>query len=472
MMKRLLTYGALCLCRVGTTALWAETHTVKFFINGVNFHTDSFEEGADIVFPEDDQTINDNLELVGWSTTELAEPQDAVPAYVNSATMGSSDINYYAVFAEPLEYRLTSSLISQMDENQAWDEDAQEWYVVYNRNETNSNLNDTLSWTFKGFRSATYGKDKLCIGKAESGSYIRIAAPHRKTITKVTVGIVSYETEKTTKHSYKGGFYLRTGLNVTTDEIAVGGPSTLVDNPLELTTIVNRGDYYLQTDNLARIYAVKVTCGLTGYRTTLYSDTVKIGDSGYGTLCLPWHAAVPEGVTAYRLKEVDLSKTSHQLRFAEVAGMIAGQGYLIKGTPGESYIFRRVYSEPEDASLTNLMVGVTVRTDMWALYKGDPKPFILTKNACFMQYTGQFMPAFKAYVVVDPSLIQYAGGESSAAELRVTLEEFDNYVTGLSEAGIETRNEAPVVYDLTGKQVPQVKRGGLYIVNGKTVLVK
>jgi len=40
MMKRLLTYGALCLCCVGTTALWAETHTVKFFINGVNFHTD------------------------------------------------------------------------------------------------------------------------------------------------------------------------------------------------------------------------------------------------------------------------------------------------------------------------------------------------------------------------------------------------------------------------------------------------
>lgn len=52
MMKRLLTYGALCLCCEGTTALWAETHTVKFFINGVNFHTDSFEEGADIVFPE------------------------------------------------------------------------------------------------------------------------------------------------------------------------------------------------------------------------------------------------------------------------------------------------------------------------------------------------------------------------------------------------------------------------------------
>ncbi len=88
-----------------------------------------------------------------------------------------------------------------------------------------------------------------------------------------------------------------------------------------------------------------------------------------------------------------------------------------------------------------------------------------------MQYTGQFMPAFKAYVVVNPALIQYEGGESSAAELRVTLEEFDNYVTGLSEECIETCNDAPVVYDMTGKQVQQVKRG-LYIVNGKSVLVK
>ncbi len=167
-----------------------------------------------------------------------------------------------------------------------------------------------------------------------------------------------------------------------------------------------------------------------------------------------------------------MSKTSHQLRFAEVDGMIAGQGYLVQGTPGETYVFRRVYSEPEYVNLENLMVGVTERTDMWALYTDVLQPFILTKNACFMQYTGQYMPANKAYVVVNPASIQYAGGESSAAELRVTLEEFDNYVTGLSEAGIETRNEAPIVYDLTGKQVPQVKRGGLYIVNGKTVLVK
>ena len=98
MMKRLLTYGALCLCCVGTTALWAETHTVKFFINRVNFHTDTFEEGADIVFPDDDQSINDEFELVGWSTTELTEPQDAVPAMVTSAKMGNADINYYAVF--------------------------------------------------------------------------------------------------------------------------------------------------------------------------------------------------------------------------------------------------------------------------------------------------------------------------------------------------------------------------------------
>ncbi len=465
MMKRLLTYGALCLCCVGTTALWAETHTVKFFINGFNFHTDTFAEGADIVFPKDDQTINDEFELVGWSTTELTEPQDAVPAMVTSAKMGNADIDYYAVFAEPLNYKLTTGMIGKLPDCE-WDSDASAYY-------TDFSVGGRVNWQFKGMRNAAeYGEDKFCIGNVVGSqthdSYIYFQAP--RTITKVTVGVVSFAKESSVKYVYTGSLYLRTAANETTNQVIV---NDLHESVAEFVPTVERESFFLQASNGARIYSLKITCGLTGYRTNIADHSLTIGDSGFGTLCLPWHAAVPEGVTAYRLKELDMSKTSHQLRFAEVDGMIAGQGYLVQGTPGETYVFSRVYSEPEDADLENLMVGVTVRTDLWALYNtGDLKPFILTKNACFMQYTGQFMPAFKAYVVVDPNLIQYAGGESSAAELRVTLEEFDNYVTGLSEECIETRNEAPVVYDLTGKQVPQVKRGGLYIVNGKTVLVK
>ncbi|MBP5681299.1 MAG: hypothetical protein J6X31_09660 [Bacteroidales bacterium] len=461
MMKRLLLFFVLCSCLVGTKSLWAESHTVNYYVNGFKISSEEVEEGTALEFPVDDLSIDDEFELVGWSTTELTEPQDAVPTMVNSATMGNADINYYAVFAEPLNYRLTTGMIAKLNDRE-WGSDVASYF-------TDFSVGGRVYWRFKGMKNAdVYGADKFCIGNLIGGtahdSYIGFKAP--RAITKVTVGVVSYETETSVKHTYSGFLYLRTDANVTENQITVSNPSGSV---AEFVPTVERDSFYLQASNGARIYSIKITCGLTGYRTNIADHTITIGESGYSTLCLPWHAAIPEGLTAYRLMELDLSKTSHQLRFAEVAGMIANQGYLIKGTPGESYVIRRVYSELEDPGLTNLMVGVADRTE-WSTLISDPlRPFILTNGGCFMQYTGQYIPARKAFVAVNPALIKY---EAGAAELRVALDSYDNYVTGLSEECIETHHASPVVYDLTGKQVPQIKRGGLYIVNGKSVLVK
>lgn len=460
-MKRLLLFFVLCSCLVGTTSLWAETHTVNYYVNGFKISSEEVEEGTALEFPEDDLSIDDEFELVGWSTTELTEPQDAVPTMTNSATMGDADINYYAVFAEPLNYRLTSGMIGKLPDC--------EWGAAAIARYTDFSVGGRVNWLFKGMRNAAeYGEDKFCIGNVVGGqthdSYICFKAP--RTITKVKVGVVSYAKESPTKYVYSGSLYLRTAANETTNQVVV---NNLQESVAEFVPTVEQDSFFLQASNGARIYSLKITCGLTGYRTNIADHTITIGESGYSTLCLPWHAAIPEGLTAYRLMELDLSKTSHQLRFAEVAGMIANQGYLIKGTPGESYVIRRVYSELEDPGLTNLMVGVADRTE-WSTLISDPlRPFILTNGGCFMQYTGQYIPARKAFVAVNPALIKY---EAGAAELRVALDSYDNYVTGLSEECIETHHASPVVYDLTGKQVPQIKRGSLYIVNGKSVLVK
>ena len=73
-------------------------HNVTFSINGET-STDEFVEGSSINFPTV-EAIN-GYNHVGWLTSEITGTQaDAPQTLVTSATMGSGDITYYAVFAQ------------------------------------------------------------------------------------------------------------------------------------------------------------------------------------------------------------------------------------------------------------------------------------------------------------------------------------------------------------------------------------
>ena len=73
------------------------THTATFSVNGET-STEEFEEGADIEFPENPADVNDKT-FVGWTTDAIEGTTNDAPEFVTSATMGQSDITYYAVFA-------------------------------------------------------------------------------------------------------------------------------------------------------------------------------------------------------------------------------------------------------------------------------------------------------------------------------------------------------------------------------------
>ena len=75
------------------------THTATFSVNG-NTTTQDFVEGASIIFPSDPADISEK-KFVGWYTAEYTHASTA-PTFVNkaTATMGNSDITYYAVYAD------------------------------------------------------------------------------------------------------------------------------------------------------------------------------------------------------------------------------------------------------------------------------------------------------------------------------------------------------------------------------------
>ena len=73
------------------------THTATFSVNGATT-TQEFEEGADIVFPANPADVSGKT-FVGWATTAINGTTNEAPTFVKNATMGDSDVTYYAVFA-------------------------------------------------------------------------------------------------------------------------------------------------------------------------------------------------------------------------------------------------------------------------------------------------------------------------------------------------------------------------------------
>ena len=73
------------------------SHTATFYNDGMVVSSLSVQEKDDIEFPSD-QTA-EGYAFIGWTTSEIDEPQSTQPELTNSAVMGTSDMNFYAVFA-------------------------------------------------------------------------------------------------------------------------------------------------------------------------------------------------------------------------------------------------------------------------------------------------------------------------------------------------------------------------------------
>ena len=74
------------------------THTATFSVNGTT-STQDFEEGASITFPANPTDVN-GKSFVGWVASAISGTTNTAPSFVTSATMGTSDVTYYAVFAD------------------------------------------------------------------------------------------------------------------------------------------------------------------------------------------------------------------------------------------------------------------------------------------------------------------------------------------------------------------------------------
>ena len=192
-----------------------------------------------------------------------------------------------------------------------------------------------------------------------------------------------------------------------------------------------------------------------------FVHTLTVGEAGYATLYLACDVVIPETVEAYVATEFD---EEGNLELTQITDILPANTAVIVKAAAKSYTF--AYSAEKGTAVTNLLEGTTVKTNIEddAYVLGNANGigmYIAKKNQ--NEDTAWLNNAFKAYLPasVVPASVQGAASYSFR---------FQGGTTGVEN--VEVENEVKAIYDLTGRRVEAITAPGIYIVNGKKVLVK
>jgi len=180
------------------------------------------------------------------------------------------------------------------------------------------------------------------------------------------------------------------------------------------------------------------------------SVSATIANSGYTTFCSPYDLSF-ENVEGLEAAYVVTTSTTSTATLKKVTAVPGGTGVILKGTSGA--VVTIPVAEYTGEAISNILVGTLNATPVTA------ETVYVVSDGVFKLFAGTEIPANKAYLPASvigsnaPSLSFDFGGET----------------TGLSEE-LRVNSKESIYYDLSGRRVAQPTKG-LYIVNGKKVLV-
>ena len=201
----------------------------------------------------------------------------------------------------------------------------------------------------------------------------------------------------------------------------------------------------------------------TFYGVSIYTAAVSvtIPSSGFGTIASAYaldldNVTVSDGtLTAYKVNEI----TKDYAKLAIVGGSVAAAtGLILEGKPGATCTIP-VAESGTDISSTNLLQAAVNATEV-----AENKAYIL-KNGEFHKVTkASTIPAGKAYLLADDVPVE-------ARTLSFFFED-DETTTGIADVRSETSDVRGGFFDLQGRKINGQLPKGLYIVNGKKVVIK
>ena len=187
----------------------------------------------------------------------------------------------------------------------------------------------------------------------------------------------------------------------------------------------------------------------------------------WNTFVVPFDMAIPSGWTVKEPTDFDGST----LTFSDASSIVAGKPYIVKPTEAVTSFSATGVTLKKDLSNTTVGTGTTVTmtgtySNIDAIdYSTQDCYVIAIKNGVSALYhvnSAVSVKPFRAYFTVT-------GGASVKANV-INLD-FDGETTGIQEIGQSDNLQFDNWYDLSGRRVAKPTRG-LYIVNGKKVVIK
>ena len=310
------------------------------------------------------------------------------------------------------------------------------------------NLPTAGFYRIKGNTSGMY----LAAGNASNGKYAMSDAVDATTIFYFDGSILTN---------------LSTGLN---NGMNSGSWDWVVGNPSEVTFqdgntnggygILSKDAYFYDngdgTSSADRGKSASMTDGNLRYRSwqleavSSFDFPVTISEAGYATLCAPVALTIPAGVTANTLTLATDGKT---LVLSPVGDAIpAGTPVLLEGTQG-SYSFATTDGVPAiDAA--NLLVGT------YPAIQAPVASYVLQNQSGEVGFyqVDDVIPSvrgFRAYLIVSSPVKAFFFGEAD----------------GISAVAKDASAKDATIFNIAGQRVAKAQKG-IYIVNGKKVLVK
>ena len=280
------------------------------------------------------------------------------------------------------------------------------------------------------------------------GNYYNIAsaeANHLFTYVQGAGGAGKDKTPYTNIYSYAGA---------TIGQIKIGEGSR--DRHIVMNVDGSKMDHYTNTNtyNVGEWSTEWVFEEVTDFAGQPVKFVANNDGQNYATLNLPYASKLPEGVTAYK---GNVSGNEVTLTEYKQAGEVlpANTPVLLTATSASFYNFApAAYQAAEETGFQGTLAAtaVTANNAYILAKKGEEVKFYLLNSE------RNTVNANKAYIVVSE-------GKAQAISFNFGT------TTGIQAATTDAATAAPV-FDLTGRRVVKVVKGGLYIQNGKKFIVK
>ena len=199
----------------------------------------------------------------------------------------------------------------------------------------------------------------------------------------------------------------------------------------------------------------------------LEPGTVTTGDDGYATYYNIYGYALPEGVTAYAVTESD-SKLHITEAYSAGEDVAKSTGVILYGTSNTTYTFDLLPFATAEQPASNLLKGVHTAATITA-EDGDYYYYKLAKGS---QGLGFYWGAEDGGVFALDANKAYIALAKTKSKSRFLS--FDGTTTGIDTAETAVTGRDNAVYSISGVRMGSTDNlpSGIYIVNGKKVLVK